>query len=379
MRTIPHSKQEATTKFSNNGDEDLDEFARAFDAVDWQMPEVAADPNTSTKRAILETRRFDVSNPPPPAFPIYKICGKAICTPGNLTAVSAHIKSGKTAFVCACAAASFGIEGDTLGVDSSNLQELAVIHFDTEQSSADHYAVVSKALSRIAVKKSPDWFRSYRIADIDPKKRFELLEFEMRRANRKHGGIHSVLLDGAADFLKDVNNIEESMSRVARLHMLAIEYRTHIICVIHFNPGTKKTRGHFGSELARKAESNLILDKVQEIVTVSTESSRHAVIAKKDGPRFKWDKSTEMHLSCLRNGEVIKVKNKALEDLAKKVFEYPDQQQRLQWVDLIERIKLIEGCSGPTAGRRRDTLIEDKLLRQITKGNIKWYVLNAHK
>ena len=38
--------------------------------------------------------------------------------------------------------------------------------------------------------------------------------------------------------------------------MLARSKRTTLVCTIHFNPGTEydKTRGHFGSELARKAE-----------------------------------------------------------------------------------------------------------------------------
>ena len=247
---------------------------------------------------------------------------------------------------------------------------------DTEQSPLDHYAVVMKALSRVGLKEAPDWFKSYRLTDIEPKQRFALLEFVMRRAYAKHRGIHSVLLDGAADFLRDVNNIGESMSSVARLHMLAIEYNTHIVCVIHYNPGTAKTRSHFGSELARKAESNLILEKSNEIVTAYTEGSRHAYISKKDGARFKWDTQREMHLACLRNGET---KDKKLYALAKQIFTLPDEQYRLQWKEIVERIRGIEKCFDATARRRFDALINAKLLKQIPKGNIKFYVLNAQK
>jgi hypothetical protein len=341
--------------------------------------EPVADPKAANNEAILETRRFNANKPPPFTEPIYKLCGKAICTPGNLTAISPHIKSGKTAFIASFGAASFGLEGDTLSVQSSNPDDLAVIHMDTEQSSADHYAVVTKALSRVGIKDAPEWFRSYHIADITPTQRFALLEWEMRRANAKHGGIHSVLLDGAADFLKDVNNVEESMSRVAQLHMLAIRYKTHIVCVIHYNPGRVKTRGHFGSELARKAESNLILDKKNEIVTAYTESSRHAYIAKQDGARFKWDESTEMHLSCLRNGEVEKAKDQKLRVLAERIFRLPDQQDRLQMTEITKRILGIEKCSDATARRRYDALKNEGLLKQIMKGSIKFYVLNVSK
>jgi hypothetical protein len=39
--------------------------------------------------------------------------------------------------------------------------------------------------------------------------------------------------------------------------------RKLIVGVIHFNPGGEKTRGHLGSQLERKAETNLRLDKVR--------------------------------------------------------------------------------------------------------------------
>jgi hypothetical protein len=190
------------------------------EALEGEPP--AADPRSATYEAILDTRRFNANKPPPFADPIYKLCGKVICTPGNLTAISAHIKSGKTAFICSFGAASLGLEGDTLSVKSSNPDALAVLHFDTEQSPFDHYTVVAKALSRVGIKKPPTWFKSYSLTEIEPKQRFALLEWEMRRAKAKHGGIHSVLLDGGADFLRDVNDVKESMSSVARLHMLAI-------------------------------------------------------------------------------------------------------------------------------------------------------------
>ena len=75
---------------------------------------------------------------------------------------------------------------------------------------------------------------------------------------------------------------------------------TTIICVIHINPGSDigKTRGHFGSQLARKAESNLRLVKDKnEVVTAYTESSRHAFISEKDGPRYEWEPLVGMHVS----------------------------------------------------------------------------------
>jgi hypothetical protein len=147
-------------------------------AHDWteDLPQEA---ETAAKfAAILSSRIFDAKNPRPPAQPIYEINGQCICTPGNITAVSAHIKSGKSAFVGALIAASFGLDGDTLSVDSANPHELALIHFDTEQSPADHHNLIRIALSRVNQEEAPPWLRSYRIADVPLVERFALLEYE---------------------------------------------------------------------------------------------------------------------------------------------------------------------------------------------------------
>ena len=73
---------------------------------------------------------------------------------------------------------------------------------------------------------------------------------------------------------------------------------------MHFNPGNSlgydKTQGHLGSELHRKAQTNLRVtkDSKSEVVTACTSDSRRAMIKKEDGPSFKWDAERHMHLSC---------------------------------------------------------------------------------
>jgi hypothetical protein len=178
-----------------------------------------------------------------------------------------------------------------------------------------------------------------------------------------HGGIHSVLLDGAADFLKDVNSVEESFAAVERLHKLAIQYETTIVCVIHFNPETEKTRGHFGSQLARKAETNLQLSKDKnDVTTVHTSSSRHAHIAKTHGPRFKWSDSEQRHVSLFDRSTV--------KDLVPRIFRTKEEWMNgLTWTVTTSRISQLENCSLGTARNRLDELFEEKLLKRCEKGN----------
>ena len=109
-----------------------------------------------------------------------------------------------------------------------------------------------------------------------------------------------MLLDGAADFIPNPNDPDEAFAFVDELHQLAIRYDTAIICVIHENPSseTGKTRGHFGSQLERKAETNLRLSKDGDgVTTVFAEKARHAHIPKERGTRFVWSDEEKMHVT----------------------------------------------------------------------------------
>ena len=274
--------------------------------------------------AILTVRSFDSKNPPAPARAIYEMNRHKVCTPGNLTAICAKAKVGKSALVGGFIAAAFGMDGDTLGIDSVNLDHHAVIHFDTEQSPADHHLLVATALFRVRLMEHPAWLKSYRVADIAMKQRFDLLEHALRQARKDHGGVHSVILDGVADFISDPNDPAEAFSAVERLHRLAVTHDTAIISVLHINPGseTNKTRGHLGSQLERKAETNLTLKKDDGgISTVFSTVSRHAHIPEQDGPRFKWDETAMMHVSCSSSrAETAQENNSRLRSIVGDVF-----------------------------------------------------------
>jgi len=249
--------------------------------------------------ALLDARRFDLSKPPPPARAIYRIGTATIATPGNLVVIAAQAKAGKSALVGAFIAAATGMDGDTLGIVSGNADGRALVHVDSEQSPADHHTIVATALRRVRADVQPAWLRSYRLADVSTKERFQLLQHELDRARQDHGGIHSVLIDGVADLVADPNDSGESFPMVERLHRLAVQFDTTIVCVLHFNPGSEfnKSRGHLGSQLERKSETNLALEKTDGVTVVYTKLARHAHIEKDAGARFQWDGETGMHLS----------------------------------------------------------------------------------
>jgi hypothetical protein len=254
----------------------------------------------------LDARRFDINALHERPSPVFTLNGQSISTAGNLTSIFAQAKAGKSAVVGAIIGSiiSLGSEGDFLGwkaVENPNCA--AVIHFDTEQSPHDHEQIILRALKRANVEIQPSWLRSYYLTDLSIKARFPLIKKEMERALKECKTIYCVLLDGVGDLIPDTNHVKDSTDLVAELHALAIKYATVIICVLHENPdstgkGNVKMRGHLGSQLERKSESNIRLTKdKEEITTQSTVKSRHAAIPESRGPRFTFDSDTGHHIS----------------------------------------------------------------------------------
>lgn len=249
--------------------------------------------------ARLTARIYSPANKPKEPTPRFYLAGVGVCTPGNLTAISAAPKAGKTAAIGGMIAASFAkLERDCLNWTSENVSGLALVHFDTEQCPFDHWQLIKRAIRRAGVSAAPDWLQSYCVTGFSHKDICEAIELSLDMAAQKFGGIHSFILDGVADAVADVNDPAESNKFISELHALAIQYDCPIIGVIHLNPGSQKTRGHLGSQLERKAETNLQLEKDdEEISKIWADKNRRASIPKKSAPCFAWDDLRHMHVT----------------------------------------------------------------------------------
>lgn len=153
---------------------------------------------------MLKDRRYDATNPPPKAPPIYSLGGVCIATSGNLTAITGQAKSGKSSLLAAMIAASHDPTGDTLGMTSNNDRGGALIHFDTEQAPEDHFDLVGQALRRAVRPAVLPWFRSYCLTDQTPPELLAALKFEAAAALEACGFIHSIIVDGIADLVWDL-------------------------------------------------------------------------------------------------------------------------------------------------------------------------------
>ena len=318
--------------------------------------------------AMMEERRFDATKPPPPPRSIYTLGGTVIGTPGNLGTITAAKSAGKSAVIGAMLASTMGErKRDYLGFGSENPPGLAVLHYDTEQAKYDAWHVGDSALKRAGLKpeEQPAWLYSYRLTGLSHSDAWLVIKMTVRLAADQCKGIHSILIDGVADLVANVNDAEECNAFVADLHALAIEYDCWVCGVIHFNPGTEKTRGHLGSQLERKAETNLRLDKDKEdeITTIWSNKQRHAPILKSNGPCFVWSEQAGMHVSAeSRRALKEEEEREALSALVGKLISGGGSKAL---AEVKEMLKKSLGISRSTADRKVAKMLSLGILKKV--------------
>lgn len=307
-------------------------------------------------RATLMVRAFNFAVAPPKPFPVMKLGNKTILTPGNIGNVQAPVKAGKTGALAAMIAACLNgnRQGpDTLGFSAENPDGKALIHIDTEQSRYDHDALIRRSIRRAQLPEPPAWLLSYCLTDLDIKDRLDGLELILEEAAEEFGGVFLVVIDGVADLCLDPNDSAESFALVGMLHATAIKYACGIITVLHENPGSLegKTRGHLGSQLERKSETNLRLAKdANGVTTVWSDRARHGNTPREEGQCFQWSDTAGMHVSCGTAREIKATAKSAkfreeVESIFGEAIEY-------SFTDYVAKIRESVGVAKSTAEQR---------------------------
>lgn len=345
--------------------------ATISDELPGEEPDASQDGPDAAILALLDARRVIFSQPPPEPVTTFSLAGHSISTSGNLTIISAQAKAGKTAAVIGMisAAITSSTDADCLGFHAAPAEGKAVLVYDTEQSPFDAWTQHSRALKRAGCEGPPDNLHHHWLLDLSISQRREAIFASTRRA-ASSGGVFAVFIDGVADLLEDVNDAAEANALVSDLVRLAVEIDAPVIGVLHENPsapGTPgKTRGHLGSQLERKAESNLTIKKDADgISTIFSEKCRRANIPQHSGPRFQWDDGEMMHVSIApeREAKADAAKEKDAAELAE-IFDCPGAVGGLSHKALMDRIKEVTSLSAGGARKRFDKLKGSGLLRK---------------
>ena len=324
---------------------------------------------------ILQSCEIDYDNPPDASKSVIAVNGVPLGTQDNLFCITGGEGTGKSNYIAAILAGTLGAERldaeQTLGLEvTPNPKELAVLHYDTEQSEAQLHKNLGKTLRRASLTSVPDFYHSLYLASLSRKDRLKLIRESMDLFHHKHGGIHLVVIDGIADLIRSANDETESIAIVDELYRLAGIYNTCIICVLHFVPNGIKLRGHIGSELQRKAAGILSIEKDEnpEFSVVKALKVRDGSPLDVPMTLFGWDKALDMHVYRGEKSKEDKDKRKSneLHAVVRGAFR---SATRLSYQQLCEILMRELDIKDRTAKKYIAYMKEQGILIQDSQGN----------
>jgi hypothetical protein len=194
-------------------------------------------------------------------------------------------------------------------------------------------------------------------------------------AHKAFKGIHLIVIDGIADYIKDVNDPEQSNAIIKYFESLAMKYGTPIIAIVHTNPGTDKERGHLGSQIQRKCESLLMIKQEGDISFIVPKHLRSAGKGKIQQIQFMYDEEKGYHVGCgVHVGEETNKEAEKIELTARIAREVFADQAALKDGKAVERVMRVAG--------KRETIAKGYLTimrahEMIVQGDDKLWRLNS--
>lgn len=197
-----------------------------------------------------------------------------VMTAGSFSVIAAPSKSKKTLFKTQLCATYIGGNASYRfpNIHSHRREDYYILDFDTEQS--EYYAQRTfKSVADIVGTIYPKYL-TFKICHLSAEERVAFIEKVLERFK---GKVKLVFIDGIADLMNDVNNLEWSNQIVHKLIKWADDYKIHICTIIHVAYGVTKATGHLGSAVTKKAETVFLLkvdDNDKNIVEVLPQYTR---------------------------------------------------------------------------------------------------------
>ena len=198
-----------------------------------------------------------------------------IGTYGNFSFVQAPPKTMKTFFISLLASVYLGGSNKFGGDLKGHRNDKCLIHFDTEQGKF-HAQRVFRRVVDMNGGNDVGCYHTFGLRTVGFKHRIEFIEYYLKEKIEKDK-VGLVVIDGIADLVSDVNDLEQSNNVVQKIMEWSQKFSCHIITVIHSNFGSDKPTGHLGSLLEKKTETQIQLETNtvnKDWITVKCKRSR---------------------------------------------------------------------------------------------------------
>jgi len=175
---------------------------------------------------------------------------------GNFSMIAGPPKTKKSFFISMLVSAFLSGKNKYCGDIRGHRNDKEVLHIDTEQGEWHCQRSFKRADDMANVDHSKKYY-TFGLRTISFKERIDFIEYCL---TKKYKDIGLIVIDGIADLVSDVNDLEQSNACVQKLMEWSAKYDCHIITVIHSNFGSDKATGHLGSFLMKKTETEIHLE-----------------------------------------------------------------------------------------------------------------------
>lgn len=306
----------------------------------------------------LDTHEIDLSlEYPDPKFTL-KFSGVGTLPRGDIQAIKAKSKNGKS-FLCTVFAASlFGCKDFSFESEESNP---TVLYFDTEQNKRNTAKLARRVHTLLgwSIKENHQGFHVYSLRTMDMPERLPYID-EMIIKHKPT----IVFVDGIADLIENFNDVEQSTNLINHLMKLSGENDCSVVCVLHTNKAKDDNgmKGHLGTLLLQKASDVFEVRKDNDTFNVSETDCRNQPVEdfafSIDGHGIPFPATTQAESKQLARLENIK-------DIIKKCFATSDE---LSYTDLCNAYQAHGAISMPTAKRAVATAKKNDIIKLIPNG-----------
>ena len=214
-----------------------------------------------------------------------------------------------------------------------------MIYINTELGLFDFNNLISKLLKRAQINQKPEFFHALNLTGLRPEVLIKVTEGFIETLG-KINSIRAIIIDGIADYVYNVND-PVSCNEVTNFFLgFAKRFNAVAVVIIHKNPGKMdtKSRGHLGSELARKCEATIELKPIGKTVMITGKELRNA--SPDFAPRlmqFDQDKGYFVSLGTTITIKQDKANDKLKEELTKLTHVFGDSES-VKYTELVTRI-----------------------------------------
>lgn len=203
-------------------------------------------------KEVLSHRYDHLAEVPPEPDYLISIGGKGIALPGSIIGVYGMSKSRKSSFMAMIAAACLSPTGKFEHITSKIDGE--IIWVDTEQNETEVKYFQDKIVEMSGANDDDYIYEKYFALKFRPYEELERLEVLDRMLTSEglfqNAGL--IVLDGIADFVYNVNDMEASKKLVTKLTNWADKLQVPIIVALHTNKDGKDATGSLGGFLNKK-------------------------------------------------------------------------------------------------------------------------------